>query len=236
MRAELAKLRVLPTPRNVLFVAAGLGVLSAVGLIIDAPSDADSYADTALTGAAAVSGIGAMVLGVWMVGLEYAQGTMRRVVAAAPARLAILRDKLVVLLAFVVLGTTAIVALDWVLGTLAGLANGASVPAGDVPGELGAAIVTNLGYAVLGFAIALLTRSMAGGLTATLVLSLVVDNALAAIPTVGDYMFGTNLLDVADAIRGDQVELWGRAIAVALAWLAALSAASWLWFARQDIR
>lgn len=84
-------------------------------------------------------------------------------------------------------GTVAIGLIDWALSWVGGLFHGESIPTGAIDDELGAALVNNGGYAVLGFAIAFLTRSMAGGITTTLVIALVVDNAIGAIPTVGDY-------------------------------------------------
>jgi ABC-2 type transport system permease protein len=237
MQAELLKLRVLPTPR----VLAGVGVLIAflvaVGLAIDAPADGATYRDSALAGATTVSSIGSIVLGVWIVGVEYGQGTMRRVVAATPARTSILAAKLTWLVTCVVLGTIALCALAWALAAAAGAINGTGVPFNDVTTQVAAALVGSLAYAIVAFAVALLTRSMAGGITITLVLALVVDTLLGAIPTVGDYTFGASISDVVGTIAGDaDAEKWGRGLAVTMAWLLALSAAGWLRFCRQDVK
>jgi ABC-2 type transport system permease protein len=237
MRAELVKLRVLPTPRVMLLVAWGLGLAVAIGLAVDSPSDGDTYSDAALAAATTVTSIASIVLGVWMVGLEYGQATMRRVVAAVPARVAILRAKLVVLLGCVVVGTVAVYALDWATAALAGMLAGESVPFGAIWAEAGGALVGNVAYAVLGFSVALLTRSMAGGITITLVLALVVDTLLSAIPTVGDYTFGIGIADLVGAIRSVAgADEWVRGLAVTAGWLLALSVASWLRFARQDVK
>lgn len=237
MRAELLKLRVLPTPRVLLGVAVAIGFLVALGLAIDAPGDPATYRDSALAGATTVSSIAAIVFGVWIVGLEYGQGTMRRVVAATPARTSILATKLALLVAGVVLGTIAVCALAWAMAAAAGLINGTNIPFDEMVVEVAAAVVGNLAYAIVAFTVALLTRSMAGGITITLVLALVVDTLLGAIPTVGDYTFGASITDVVGAIRGDEtVDMWGRGLAVTLGWLLALSAASWLRFWRQDVK
>jgi ABC-2 type transport system permease protein len=237
MRAELVKLRVLPTPRVMLAVALGLGVIVGVGLAIDSPSDPGNYSDAALAAATTVTSIASIVLGVWMVGMEYGQGTMRRVVATVPARTSILRAKLVVLIACVVLGTIAVYALDWVMAALAGQLAGQSVPFDPVLAEAGGALVGNIAYAVVGFSVALLTRSMAGGITITLVLALVVDTLLSTIPTVGGYSFGASITDLVGTIRGDaDAEMWGRGLAVTLGWLLVFSVVSWLRFARQDVK
>lgn len=236
MSAELAKLRFLPTPRWILIVAAAFSLLLAVGMVIDAPSDPQTYNDTGLAGSA-VSTVAALVLGVWIVGMEYGQGTMRRVVAATPARLSLLASKFAVLLGCVLLGTVAIIAFYWaVIATAAAVVHGVGISADELPDEIGAQLVFNLGIGVLSFSVALLTRSMAGGIATALIVSLVVDSAIGVIPGVGDYTFGKNLGDVGNAIRGDDVELVGRAIAVTLGWMVALSVASWLFFARRDVK
>jgi ABC-2 type transport system permease protein len=236
MSAELAKLRFLPTPRWILIVAAAFSLLLAVGMVVDAPSDPQTYNDAGLAGSA-VSTVAALVLGVWIVGMEYGQGTMRRVVAATPARLSLLASKFAVLLACVLLGTVAIIAFYWaVIATAAAVVHGVGISADELPDEIGAQLVFNLGIGVLSFSVALLTRSMAGGIATALIVSLVVDSAIGVIPAVGDYTFGKNLGDVGNAIRGDDVELVGRAIAVTLGWMVALSVASWLFFARRDVK
>lgn len=236
MRAELAKLRCLPTPRWILIVAGAFALLLAIGMAIDAPADARAYSDAGLAGSA-VSTIATLVLGVWIIGMEYGQGTMRRIVAATPARIALLASKFVILLACVVLGTVTIIAAYWaVIATGAAVVNGIGIPADELPDEIGGQLVFNLGIAVLSFSVALLTRSMAGGIATALIVSLVVDSAIGVIPAVGDYTFGKNLGDVSNAIRGDDVELVGRAIAVTVGWMVALSVASWLFFARRDVK
>ena len=50
-----------------------------------------------------------------------------------------------------------------------------------------AALVNNLIYATVAFALALLTRSMAGGMALALVFAFVIDSLMSAIPVVGDY-------------------------------------------------
>ena len=54
-----------------------------------------------------------------------------------------------------------------------------------------AALVNNLIYATVAFALALLTRSMAGGMALALVFAFVIDSLLSAIPVVGDYALST---------------------------------------------
>jgi ABC-2 type transport system permease protein len=218
-------------------VAVVIAFLVALGLAIDAPAAGSTYRDSALAGATTVASIASIVFGVWIVGVEYGQGTMRRVVAATPERMAILAAKLAWLVVCVLAGTAAICALGWAMAAIAGLINGMHIPVHRLGVEIAAALVGNLAYAIVAFTVALLTRSMAGGITITLVLALVVDTLLGAIPTVGDYTFGASISDVAGTIRGDHdAQMWGRGLAVTAAWLLALSAASWLRFCRQDVK
>jgi ABC-2 type transport system permease protein len=237
MRAELLKLRFLPTPRVLIAVGVVIAFLVALGLAIDAPATGRTYRDSGLAGATTFASIASIAFGVWIVGLEYGQGTMRRVVAATPARSSILAAKLALLLACIMLGTIGICALGWAMAAVAGLIDGVHIPLHRVGIEVAAALVGNVAYAIVAFTVALLTRSMAGGITITLVLALVVDTLLGAIPVVGDYTFGASIGDVAGTIRGDRAaEMWGRGLAVTVGWLLALSAASWLRFCRQDVK
>jgi hypothetical protein len=162
---------------------------------------------------------------------------MRRVVAATPARTAILTAKLAWLVVCIVLGTIVLCAVAWAMAAVAGLINSTGIPLRDMTTQVAAALVGNLAYAIVAFAVTLLTRSMAGGITITLVLALVVEALLGAIPTVGDYTFGASVSDVVGTITGDaDAEMWGRGLAVTMAWLLALSAAGWLRFCQQDVK
>ena len=59
-----------------------------------------------------------------------------------------------------------------------------------------AALFNNLVYATVAFALALLTRSMAGGMALALVFAFVIDSLLSAIPVVGDYALSTAVVDL----------------------------------------
>lgn len=236
MRAEAAKIRALPTPRWMVIIAVAIGVLIAVGIVIDAPSDPDVYSEGGFAGSA-ITAILSLVLGVWIIGLEYGQGTMRRAVSVTPDRVRLLAAKMGVLLICVVAGTVLIGLYFWLVVAGSGIVfHGADISTGELPDEIGAALVINVGYAVLAFSVALLTRSMAGGIAGALIVALVVDTLLGVIPSAGDYTFGQSIDDFSKYVRGDEVDLPGRAAALTAAWLLALSAASWLWFDRQDIK
>lgn len=237
MSAELRKLRVLPLPRVLLAVNVVVIGLTALGLTIDSPMHEEDYRDAAGIAAALTTSISAIVLGVWMVGLEYGEGAMRRVLTAEPRRLRALRTKLMLLVVCVITLTVVMFTLSWALAAAAAAVNGVGLEPGSIAENGAATLIGNFAYAVIALAIALLTRSMAGGVAVTLVLALVVDSILASIPAVGDYTFGASISDLLGSITGeDDAEQPLRGALVAAAWLLVLSTVAWSRFAREDVR
>lgn len=240
MRAELAKALALPTPRNLALTLLGLELLVAIGLAIDGPAQSSDYEDAMIAIASLGTSIAAIVLGVWIVAVEYGQGTMRRTLAADPRRVRVLATKLALGLSAVALGTAALYVTGWLMGLPAGAMHGSEVRPEEMWGEMGASLVSNTAYAGLAFAVALLARSMAGGIAITIVAALVVDALLTAIPTFGDYTFGANVAAVTDAVTGAEpaadANEAGVAVPVVLAWLTVLNGLAWARFAREDVR
>lgn len=235
MAPELLKLRSLPTPRWTLTVALGLVVFGFLVALATGEDKQAEYVDAATGLAGLGSAIGSIVIGVWMAGLEYGQGTLRRVLAADPRRGRLLGSKLAVAVA----ASLALTAIVWLAATLlmsiAASAGGADSPTGDILTQSLGSLIGNPVYAAVGFAIAVLSRSMAGGMTAMLALVFVLDTLLAALP-IGDISLGAALNDIADTVEGEggDHEL-GRGLVVTLAWLGILLAAAWTRFTRTDV-
>jgi ABC-type transport system involved in multi-copper enzyme maturation permease subunit len=96
-------------------------------------------------------------------------------------------------------------------------------------------LVANPVYAAIGCAVAMLARSMAGGMTAMLALVFVLDTALTALP-LGNISLGAALREIGDAIEGESVDNEvGGAIFVSVAWLAVFLTAAWARFTRTDV-
>jgi ABC-2 type transport system permease protein len=237
MRAELTKLRSLPLPRWTLVVQAGLVLIGMVVVFFTGDDRTGDYSDAAVLTAAVGTGVGCLVLGVWMVGLEYGEKTMRRALTADPRRDRLVAAKLATVLLVVVADTVGVFAFAGLFAAGVAAINGAGWPMHDVVQGAAAFLVINTIYPTVGFAIALLSRSMAAGLTLTLVLVFVVDSALSIVPSLGDYTLGIAVEKLASAASGDsdtEIGLTGAIIA-ASAWLAVLLGAGWGRFRRSDV-
>jgi ABC-2 type transport system permease protein len=235
VRAELEKLRSLPTPRYTVAAAAGLLVAVMAIAWMVGPESWDDY-ETALEIAAGLgTAIASIVLAVWIVALEYGQGTVRRALTAEPRRGRLLTAKLAIGLGSVAALTVAVWALAIPLSAAATSGLDVSVEIGGIVDGALAALVSNLIIAAAGFGIALLTRSMAGAMTATLAFVLILDTALSAVPGVGEFTLGTAILAITEPISGEEGEYTvGLGVAIAAAWLVVLVGVGALRFTRGD--
>lgn len=120
MRAEIAKLRYLPTPRYTALVVAAAVVIVGAALLVVAPGDPARYVSIPNTALGLITALGAMVFGAWMATLEFNSGTL----TAEPDRTRVLASKLAL-----TLGATAVVGLG-VAAAGGGLANLAANYAG----------------------------------------------------------------------------------------------------------
>ncbi len=220
MAAELLKLRALPTPRWTFVVCLACATLALVlGAIFGTGTDEVVPG----VGIELPTAIASIVLGAWVVGLEYGQQTMRRTLTAEPRRARVFAAKVgaaVIASAVLTLGLFAIAAIPY---HLIADANDSAADFGNLATRALAALEGNATGAVVGASVALLTRSMAGGVTAALMFMLVLDTALGAIPSVGDYTIGTANLDIYDAIMGDGSDHLGRAILMSIVWMGGLA-------------
>ncbi|MDQ2622334.1 MAG: ABC transporter permease [Actinomycetota bacterium] len=206
MRAEFLKLRAMPTP---FWCGIAVITLFVVGLAVTfvwgAGNDQDSLALIAFPTA-----ICSIVLGVWIFGVEYGQNTLRRTVAADPDRVRLIVAKLAVVLAVVIAVTVLLYLLALPLYGLANNGHSFDFPTDGVLRVGADAIFTNVSYVLVGAALALITSSMAGGMTAALVFIFVIDGMLSLIPKVGDYTFGLAMADVSSAITGTDIGGFGE--------------------------
>ena len=241
MTAELRKLLALPTPRWTLLATIAAVAIAALVAVIAGPGKGPDMLPVQL-GVGLATSVGAIVLGAWMMGVEYGSKTLRRALSANPSRPRLLLAKLGVVLGTVTVVTLVLSAVSAPVFSAIASAHGESMPIGDSLQYGLAALFNNLIYATVAFTLALLTRSMAGGMALALVFAFVIDNLLSAIPVVGDYALSAAIVDLMKGISGSNLgDARGadpeivRALGVTTAWLVALLGVSVARFTRSDI-
>jgi ABC-2 type transport system permease protein len=241
MTAELRKLLALPTPKWTLVGTIAAVAIAAIVAALAGPGKGADMAPVQL-GVGLGTTVGAIILGAWMMGVEYGQRTIRRALSADPSRARLLLAKLGVVLGAVTIVTLAVSLISAPLFSAIASAHGESMPVGDSLAYGVAALFNNLIYATVAFALALVTRSMAGGMALALVFAFVIDSALSAIPVVGDYALSAAVVDLMGQISGLKLNGVGdsdpnvlRAIGVTICWLVALMGISVTRFTRTDV-
>lgn len=241
MRAELLKIRSMPTPMWCLIALIICFVLGIAGVARWGPGEDAGAADIAV---GLPTLIAAVIFGVWMVGVEYGQHTLRQVLTADPRRGRLILAKLTVTVLVVTLVTAGLYLLSLPVYHLAASGHEGSIPTETVLRAGLAAIVGNLAYAIVGFAFALITASMAGGITMALVFIFVIDTVTSLISRVEDFAMGPALGDVTENISGLGTDIFGETVSkataqdviVVLVWLAGLVALGSLRFIRSEIK
>jgi ABC-type transport system involved in multi-copper enzyme maturation permease subunit len=240
MTAELRKLLALPTPRWTLVATVAGVLIAALVAALAGPGKGADMMPVQL-GVGLASSVGAIVLGAWIIGVEYGQRTLRRALSADPSRTRLLLAKLGVVLGAVTVVTLVISAVTAPVFSAIASAHGETMAIGDILQYGLAALVNNLIYATVAFSLALVTRSMAGGMALALVFAFVIDSLMSAIPVVGDYALSTGVVGLMTQISG--VWIGGAAdgpslllaLGVTAAWLAAMVGVSATRFMRTDV-
>jgi len=244
VRAELLKLRLLPTPRwsvAFLLVALALGLVATWkwGAGIDQLAvDLSLGLPTAIV---------AVVVGAWFPGLEYGQKTMPRVLAADPRRpLTVIRKVGMALLVTFAL-TVFIFGLGYPLFLLLAEGHGTGLDRALYLDQALVALVTNLSYTLVGVGFSFLTASMAGGLTAAFVFIFVFSTLFMALPDVGKWSFTEGLAEVNDRILDRQSTFEPEALTstarplatslgILIGWIVLVVGAGWARFMRSEAR
>ncbi len=242
MRSELRKMTYLPTLRwtAATVLAAVLVAAAAVALIGVGEDDL-----APVFGLATPTWIASIVIGVWLVGLEYGQKTMRRTLSRNPDRLRLVVTKAALGVFAAALLTVLATAVAVPLLTLASAGHELKITASEVLRVGLGSLVSNVVVVVIALSLALVTRSMAGGMAVALGFFFVIDTILAEIPVVGKYMFSAVSAEVFGQLSGDRfsdrytdgIEGVGLALAAGLTlmWAAVFLAAGTARFVRSDV-
>jgi ABC-type transport system involved in multi-copper enzyme maturation permease subunit len=241
MTAELRKLLALPTPRWTLIATIAALTIAVLVAALAGPGKGENMLPIQL-GVGLATSVGAIVLGAWMIGVEYGSKTLRRALSADPSRARLVLAKLGVVLGAVTVVTLLVSVLTAPIFSAIASAHDETMSVADQLLYGLAALVNNLIYATVAFALALVTRSMAGGMALALVFAFVIDSLLSAIPVVGDYALSTAVVDLMRGIAGSDLGDVGAddpnilaSLGVTAVWLVTLLGVSVARFTRSDI-
>ncbi len=238
MRAELLKIRRLPTPALLLALVLLAPAVAALIVYFVKPDDPSWYHVAPMTTAETVCQIAAVVFGVWVIGIEFAQGTLRRALTAEPRRVHLIVNKMVVVAVVTLAGAALAALVAYWLGALAADLRDVDYAAGTAA-KLGVVLVVGaVLVALLSFALGLLSESLTGGIVLAFAVLFVLNGVLSFISAIRDYTFGAALASITDAADPDTASalgLWGG-IGVALAWVAVLMVPALYRFTRSDFK
>jgi ABC-type transport system involved in multi-copper enzyme maturation permease subunit len=237
--AELLKVRSMPAPRLTLIITLAVVVISAAVVVAIAPDGSASTAYYEVPGLVAqvIISIGAIVLGAWMFGLEFASKTLRLAATVQPSRPRLVLAKFLSAVLLVSAYVIAVMAITLLLEGILASVGSVTFPFSQQLDNALSAGVEALLWGVFAFGLALLFRSYTAGLVAALVLALGVDAGLQQIPTVGKYSLGSATSSIGDAITGDAATLaLGIAVLAVAAWLAVVIGAGAARFITRDLK
>lgn len=238
MKAELLKIRLLPTPRNaVLAILAVLLLTCGITAVVDPDRGSEAWHRAPELAASITVTVGAMVLGAWMIGVEFASKTGRLAATVQPRRLKLVATKLVAAKLLLLGYLTATLALTFIAEAGMSRIGGSVLDSGKAAATLAGVGAVSLLWGLLAFGFALALRSYTGGVVTAIVVALGVDNGLQQIPRVGKYAFGSAAGSIANAISGDEATLGvGVALLTAIAWLLIVNGLGALRFTARDLK
>lgn len=238
MKAELLKVRSMPTPLWCLLALVALALLGLAAVWRWGLGSEMLAFDLAIGFPSAVASI---VFGAWVFGVEYGQKTMRRTLAADPRRFRLFVAKFLGAAVLVAAVTVALYLVALPLYDFAAGQHDQGVSIAESRELLLSGLIGNLVYVLVAGALVLITGSFAGGLTTALAFVFVLDNVLSLVPKVGDYSLGVALGDILLSIRPSQ-ELVSESVhsvpvasLILAGWLVVLAGLGWLRLWRSDV-
>ena len=199
IRTELFKLRAHRTPWVLLAGLIASLVVGPIYFAFKAPTDPASVVDTLVGVFSVMAPLLGAVFGSWVVGHEFRQGTLRRVLGNDARRGRLIAMKAAVGLSALLVGLSAAAGAGY-LGSVASSASfdGALVWDGVFRELLGSGFLSLL-TASLAFSFSILFRSDTYGMLGAVALMLIVGPLLRLIPTIGKYT---------PSALGDDVTAW----------------------------
>jgi ABC-type transport system involved in multi-copper enzyme maturation permease subunit len=228
----------LPTPRWSAIGVVAAVVVAAAAVALTGPGEEDL---ARVFGLAMPTWVASIVIGVWLVGLEHGQKTMRRTISRNPNRLRLVMTKAALGVLAATFLTVLATAVAVPLLAIASAGHELKITTTEVLRSGLGSLANNVVVVVMALSLALLTRSMAGGMAVALGFFFVIDTILVEIPVVGGYMFSAVLSEVFSELSRDRftegIEGVGIVLAVALTlvWAAAFLAAGMARFVGSDV-
>lgn len=244
VRSELLKIRTTRSWWAYLIVIVVLTGIAVAGTIGDAPDEERRSTEFQLdlVDTIGVAVLLAIILGITIVTTEFRHGTTTPTFLAAPHREQVLAAKsvaaVVVALGFALLSllVVAAVALPW----LAILDVPTAIGGAELAERVGRQFLSAVLWVLMGVAIGSVVHSQVAALVGTLVWIFLVETLLLGLLGLLDLdgvvpYLPFRALDAADGTGGEELLSYGVAIAVSVAWIAALGAAGIVRTRRRDI-
>lgn len=237
-RAEIYKIRHHRTPL-VCTVLLLLGVLTpSFVLTWYTPQDPSAYMTSYSDVFAILTPLLGIVFGGWLLGSEYRQGTVKRLLASEPRRARVLTIKGLVGAGAMSVVLAAAGVVGWATARLVGSMNDVTVPwEGRALLAVG---ISGLAAATVAYVLSAITRSDSFAMVGSLAMMVVFQPLISAIPRIGKYSFGSALDRVSTWVSGDQVVATAglstsAAIFVLLAWLGVFIQIAGTLFSKRDV-
>lgn len=239
--SELLKLR--STRTALALIASIVGLVVLIGLIATLTSNEEDVVAVDLLGIAGFAQVFALILGILAVTTEFRHGTITPTLIVAPHRERLVAAKLVAhVLAGLLLGALAVGLCTLIV--LVGL-SARDIETGLTSGEIAEVVVglilTTALWAALGVGLGALVRNQVGAIVGAIGWTLVLENLLTIIPTVGDWVQKYGVNGASNALSGVESDLTGDVLsqvaggALMLAYAAAFVIAGTLAMRRRDI-
>jgi ABC-2 type transport system permease protein len=185
LRYEWVRLRTLRSTwwlTGLAVVATGVLALTALGMH-EGPLTTEDYGNVITQPGLFFSSIFLSLIGTFSMGHEYRYGTIRPTLGAVPGRSHLMAAKVAIVLGWVALWAIVCEALNYLISAL--ILGSRLTDLGFAPGPIGRVWVGIVGYitvtALIGLALATLTRSMPAAIVTLLVFPLIVENLLRAL-------------------------------------------------------
>lgn len=234
---ELFKIRHHRTPAVLLGMLAASLAIAPVYYAIRNPSDVTDLTATFVGVFSVVAPLLAAVFGGWLVGHEFRQGTLRRVLGSDARRTRLIATKAGVGLAVFSGGLTVAAGFGALASTASAATFGETMVWDGVLRELLGSAFVALVVAVIAFGLSVLARSDAYAMLGSLALMIIVGPLLSLIPTVGKYVPSALTNDVASWISNadDTTVSIVPASLILAGTLGALAVAATATFQRRDV-